>query len=417
VESKLAFCAEYKYPPELTDLLRRIVQAADGKVVRSLILLGSTSRGEFSWHGRDGRFLPLSDIELLVVTHDHFSGRRQRDMLRQWEEIETSTGVDSPSFHLDCSFLNLRKLRTLPTIFRTFETKVTGKVIAGENLLPEIPDVSLDNIDWRDLNEILIWRLWSMWLYMPLQFIDRRGELPPDLDRAFAYVIARNLLDLPSWMLPRAGYLLAGFGPRLSKMAEICDDLPLCKQMKSELLPLMDRCYAIKMGREEPQGALALYRQACRAFRLCWSELAGGQAADDRERPIKRNSRKLFVDWHWRRKGHEVRTILKNLDHLWIGHSLMWMTRPKYGPMLNLLIRVHQAVEQHLDRNEDEAAADLEAAYNHLRGFALRDSVIPGWSALLFADKVANLRRVFLHFMYDYFPSVAAKKDYLENLL
>jgi len=417
MNDRLTFCRDYNYPPALTDLLRRIAEVMDPGAVKSAILLGSTARGEFSWTQDNGRFVPRSDIEMLLVTPHRPRPTAISIMKNRLHDIEQTISLDVPSFHIDFDLISEAKLRKLTLIFRTFETRQTGKVIAGESLLETIPAVTTDNLDHRDLNEILIWRLWAMWLHMPMQFVER-GPLSVELDEEYAYVVARNLLDLPSWLLPRSGHLVAGFASRLETLKQIWEQMPNRFRYGVDLPDVLGECLAIKLGNKKAGDAAGFYQAAVRAFRAAWAELAEQSDADDEAVAvaIARRSRKLFPDWHWRRKGHQARLVAKNLNRIWVGHTALWLARPKYGPMLNVLMNVHLAVERYR-QGDDDAAEGLDRAYRRMQKLSLYDATIPGWRSLMFAERLAGLRRVFADFLIDYVPWVASQRGMLERML
>jgi hypothetical protein len=93
--------------------------------------------------------------------------------------------------------------------------------------------VTSNNLDRAGTREILFKRLWHLAAAVPAELI--RGQPLSELaGRTLAVAARREVLDIPTVLLPEAGRLLAGYGPRLAEWSTAAD-LPFREAMDAAM--------------------------------------------------------------------------------------------------------------------------------------------------------------------------------------
>jgi hypothetical protein len=398
----LAFCERAGYPPEIREHLARITRALSLRDGESLVLLGSTPRGEFSHIRQAGRFVPLSDYEFLLVTPDLSARSRDLDGLA---DLERELSGGSPLFHIDVSPIAPAALRRLPPIIRHFETKARGVTLAGPDRLGELPDVRITNLDFRDVNEIPLWRLWSLLLHLPAD--------PAEADAApraifLNYLACRNGLDLTTWMLPWEGELIPSFRERLAFLDAHAARLAWPRCFDGSLLPFLHRCAAGKFENIFDRPWRANHADAARHLLTAASLVRAGTAF-----PVAsgRHGAVSLPDWNFRRKAHEVRALLR--EGVARSDRGRWLLRKKYSAVSTVLASLHRAW---LARHDDggDGAEELAAARAVLDSIATHSAPGPGSD---FVAAWTRERRRLAEFLMFYFPSLGAKRAFVLRTL
>ena len=217
----------------------------------SIMLTGSTSRGELSWRPKNGSFEILSDYEFFIIGH-HPPDEQKRilERIALWESALPEAG---PLFHVDISFVSPDELPNLQPCWRHYEARETGHVLFGLDLRELFPTITLDNLDFYELNQILLWRNWQLVMHLPAQILTNADFDDP----TYSFLLARNALDLTTWALPHEGHMITGFASRVAFIKENIDRLPLIKKLGNVFAQNIERWLDIKLGRDEPRGARA----------------------------------------------------------------------------------------------------------------------------------------------------------------
>ncbi len=190
----------------------------DHNGVISVVLLGSAARGELVCAQIDGRLEVFGDLEFLAITGRRLPQARRLAMAGDVHDMGVSLGCRNPLFHAEVLIRERRRLpKMLPLIF-TNELRVCGRVLAGVDLLSEIPAVTAQTLDRRNTHEILMKRLWALAEAVPGLWLDQR-DLPELPARTLSVAAARNALDVPTVLLPEAGVLLPTYAARVEYWA------------------------------------------------------------------------------------------------------------------------------------------------------------------------------------------------------
>lgn len=200
----------------------------------SILLLGSMSRGEATWQkNAKGKIQLLSDIEFFTVFPDSFSefSSFTADIRNASEEAFGSDHLNL--FHVDNTYVRRSSLPKMERKLLTYDATVFGRCVVGEDVVTLLPQITIDNINWCDIWDILTHRVFSVLYYgFPLKRQDMENE--------YRYSIAKNSLDLMTVILVSKGYLESGFARRLKLLQSL--------DISKEWLDYFDCCLNIKQG-------------------------------------------------------------------------------------------------------------------------------------------------------------------------
>jgi hypothetical protein len=245
----LSFCDKYNYP----EIVRRHLSTV-GEIFRtfefeSALLIGSTSRGELSVYRSDVTEV-WSDYEFFLFAPRRPPRPTIEALRHHIQDVERGLPGTGRTFHIDFSILANADVAQLPNILRIYEARATGITLFGEQRTSSLPIISADTIDRQDLNDILLWRLWSIILYFPSDSLLHADAQSTQTPTDYAYVLCRNALDLLTWALPHEGVLLPSFTDRLTFVQDHQDELRLCRHFDAHFLAYQERCLTVKLQPE-----------------------------------------------------------------------------------------------------------------------------------------------------------------------
>lgn len=228
--------------PLVESRVRQIVDALDTALdCQSIWLLGSTARGEASLlQHRDGSLELFSDIEVMAVVPKRPPHADRQRLTHQIAALEQNFRNPNPLFHIDILIREQRRLRKLPPIIFTYELKQNARLLHGEDVRDEIPDVTLANLDFHNTHEILYKRLWAILLHLPKRFV--LGTASEAEHRVAGYVLCRNALDLTTVLLPHKGVLLPTYRQRVAYVRERYADLQLAQTFGPDFPDFLQAC-------------------------------------------------------------------------------------------------------------------------------------------------------------------------------
>lgn len=414
----LTFVEKYNYPTQIREHFEEILSNIDESKIESVILTGSTSRGELSYHTTNERLVLYSDYEFLIISKGGIDALDVERLAKAYRKLEKRYSTNS-LFHIDFSYIDMSQLRSLPPHLKHYETKENGITICGRDLLHLVPDITLKNLDFKDLNEILIWRLWAMLLYLPNEFV-QYGSANGEEESMYKYVLYRNLLDLTTWILPLKGVLLPSFRERHAYLESDFSELQDNQVIDKRFLNLMNECMTGKFELKFSRSLVDLYAIAIEYFVRAKQHLLDMNHIVDygnvgSSSTIEKNSGKFFHDYHYRRKGYETLFFLNNFRDMGIKRGIRWVLTGKYGLMLEFLCNIHLALASNLAGDKERGSRYLNGACSILQQLSVRSTFkveTKGFSELWLA-----LRRGFAHFLTDYFRSLQVKNDYIDSTI
>jgi hypothetical protein len=414
----LSFVAKYQYPTLVKEHFERILSHIDASKVESVILTGSTSRGELSYQMTRGALSLYSDYEFMIIAKKSVDKNDEVRLSKCFEGLECNLS-NNHLFHIDFSYINTRQLRNIPFHLKHYETKENGITIYGRDLLHLMPNTTLKNLDFKDLNEILIWRLWAILLYLPNEFV-RCGRVNSAKENMYKYVLCRNLLDLTTWILPLKGVLLPSFRQRHTYLKSNFSKLQDGQVINSKFLDLLNEGMIGKFELRFSRSLVDFYVTVIEYFMRAKQHLLDiYHITDDNNTAnsfsLEKNSRNLFHDYHYKRKAYETLFFLKNYRDVGIRRGIRWILTGKYGLMLEFLCNIHLALVLQVSDNRRHGSAHLDAARCILQRLSVLNTL--KIDSKEFSELLFILRRGFANFLMDYFRSLKMKKDYINSVI
>lgn len=209
-----ALCAGFGYPAAVREILDGVVDAARRHLeplgLRSVLLGGSVARGELSWLAEPsapGGVDLLSDVDAAIIT-ERRDPEREGELAREVALLGRAHGR-SPLFHVDAGVHRLYMKRY--TIW-TYEFRMGAVTLHGEDVRRLLPRVTVRSLDRGHTAQLLLVRLWNQLLHTPAAVVERSAS--PYERLISTYVTARNILELPTILLPHHGALLPGYARR-----------------------------------------------------------------------------------------------------------------------------------------------------------------------------------------------------------
>ncbi|MED6334617.1 MAG: glycosyltransferase family 1 protein [Planctomycetota bacterium] len=263
----------WEWPEEVLAVLRELRAVCDHASLRCALLTGSAARGELAIEEAVDGPLLRSDVELYLVTDD--PSRARTAMGPALSALERRHVGRWPRFHVDVSYVRPADLVRLEPWIRHFELECNARVLCGEDLRSELPHVTVDNLDWRELNEVCLWRALSLVLGLPTAWV--RGERELDLEER--HVLARNLLDVTTWASPGGGRMLPSFAARVA--AWTSEGPPRGTQgLRMPCAELLEDCVACRSDSARLPDGERLFGAALAAWEDVWSLVCGERTSE-----------------------------------------------------------------------------------------------------------------------------------------
>jgi len=343
----LDFCDKFRYPPVIPQLIASFCDAcknAFGKSLISIVLTGSGARGELTWRtDREARLVMYSDLEFYVYVQRRPSPAVRKQLARAVDCLQAPLTARCPFFHIDYSIAPVSHRAGKMRKFINFESKATGKIIFGTDMLSRMPAIDSSNLNFRELNEILLHRLWSLLLYLPASFVKDFGDAPN-----FSYIISRNVLDITTWLLPyEHSQLIAGFKNRLDFMRANWERLGFKPFFTENDLEFLDACYTGKMHVSFTGSTRELYNKAVQLFitaaRYMLHKNRCSASKSGFQNDLARHAGALFQAQGAKRQAEDAFMLIRSRACLNPVRALRWIRRNKKGLLVNFCFYMHRA--------------------------------------------------------------------------
>lgn len=416
MHANLEFCERYNYPPEVKKHFKMILDPISSDKILSVLLIGGTSRGELSYRRVDNELIIFSDYEFLMIAKGRVKKSYKRKLQHYYDNLQKQIGARSPLFHIDFDYISLRKLANLKRTFWTYEVKEKGITIWGQDLKDRIPNVTLKNIDLKELNEALIWRLWTIFLYTPPELLTKK-DISSKKEMVFKYVLSKNTLDITTWLLPWEGYLIPSFTRRVAFIKEKYQELG-CNFFFGENFPdFLELCLEGKIKLRFNAGTVEeLYRQSIAYFvnaleYLIYRSLSLRVSSEEIPAIIIEKSDKLFRDNALRRRAYDAILGLKRAPNL-KGKLLSWYLTKKHGVILVILLNLHNATLQFIKGNERKA----KRLINEAKKWLSKISFLPLSNSDDFLNEYLAVRKNLVYYMTQYFPWIKNQQAHVRSI-
>ena len=246
-KKSLAALECFMYPRIVREVISQFINIVEeilAELDPGILLVGSAARGELSWVKIQSRVELFSDLEFLVAVTNR-NTKVEGDFKCRICNIEKDCRLGE-LFHINYTIIPWEKLPKIDNKFFVFESKQCGLNFSRRNVSSELPNVDKSNLNWKELNEVLLHRMDSMLYAIPCDFLKTRKV------STYGVVlnVAKNTLDVTTWLHPYEGKeLTAGFGPRVTDWEHRMSDLKLREYISREDINFLRTCLSI---REKP---------------------------------------------------------------------------------------------------------------------------------------------------------------------
>jgi hypothetical protein len=357
------------YPaPIMANLQGLAKELADRLRPDSLLLLGSAARGELSWRLTNGTLEFFSDLEFLAVSASAPTSVQRRivsDIAASWERRIANP---NPLFHIDIITRKRSRLQTLPPIIFTYELKQNGRVLSGKDVREEVRAVSLDNLDFRNTNEILYKRLWAILLHLPKRFV--LGKMSEGERVVAGYVLCRNALDITTVLLPHEGVLLPTYQQRVEYIAGNFGRLKLLQDFGADFPVFLRSCLQRRKDLDFASADISqLYHQTIGHLSRSLQVLLPDSATLP---GIAQCSHEFFNEWPISRGEwyNLARMTAQQVRRQGPGQAIRWLNLPKKGWLTTGLWFAHKALVAWQLGNQVEAEDAMSESCNALTRLA-----------------------------------------------
>ena len=302
---------KFDYPCVIDDVIDEFILAckqvfAGDKL--GILLVGSAARGELCWSMKKSSPYFYSDIEFIVVV-EKMDGRCQA-FSKKIAELEQKRNLGK-RFKIDYVLNNWAGIARLDKKIFVFDSKNTGIELGEHSVKVLMPDVRKDNLNFHELNDVLLHRMKALLMDVPDDIFDQKHE-----HDVFCLSIAKNTLDITTWLYPyEADHLVSGFNNRLKKWQERRNNLILSSYFGDDEFNFLNNCIAMRRGELNDldvasllSGYVSIY---AKAIAYC-KEMSGIAPPESLSKPSV--SRALFLEFSLRRRLKEASLLLMNFS-------------------------------------------------------------------------------------------------------
>lgn len=411
-EYNLSFCEEYEYPANIKKTFIKILDTIKYNNVLSIILIGSAARGELSYFIDNEKLKIYSDFEFFVITKRKVAMKKILSLNKNIYDIESSL-QSSKLFHIDISFLYYKHLHNLPKKFQFLEAKKVGKVLYG----PDLRHLIKDKVDLRDINESsIIYRLWPIIYYTPKNVFTQM--LSKAEEEEIKYILARSVIDIPTWVLPHSNKYIFGIKERINFFKDNYNNL-LCKDFLPKwFLNFLEECWIGKSKLKFNISYLELYEKTL----ICYINVIkylfhlykiNNIQKENIDKILIKNSNRIFKEYIPRRKAFELLIIARDIKKFGIFPALSWFFLKKRGIAAAFLLNMNFSLLDYL-KNGSNYNWYLSKAEEYIKKLYFN---ISSTKNLNFINKWLYLRKSYIDFLTINYRGFALKKDYLYKVI
>lgn len=355
MQSSLDRLQSYGYPPELCEVVTQFSEYAIShfsELEPGVLLIGSTARGELSWAKEGERVRLFSDVEFLIAVSD-------KDKIKEHEFYKEINKLESRHkfgdlFHIDYTIIQWRKLYRLDTKFFIFESKKCGIDCGLRSVSAELPTVNRSNLNWKELNEVVLHRLNSVLHMVPQSLFD--NTMTEKEKSEFSLGLAKNTLDITTWLHPyEGGELVAGFSPRLSTWSkEFLEKKKLGKYLSADDVEYMKSCLTLrKSPLENNVDPIAMLDKTILLYSKALSYCKAINSIEDKKDVSKMLiSIKLFDEYRVRQRASQFLSLLSNAEKIGISKVIRNAVGVRRGVAVNICHYMLLALNDYTKSNE-----------------------------------------------------------------
>jgi len=198
----------------------------------TVLLFGGFATGEGTVEVKNGKVIPINDIDLYVITRKKISDSIINSVSSKiskslniggkdfFEHFEDESYTTKKFFHIEIRNLTLKELSGLKPTLRTFELKNSSKIIYGDKkVLNKIFDLSANEILVAEAIRLLINKFGILLLCMDKKKL--MGTFTQEEKRMIVYFCVKSFLDSCSALLIFLGHYKSSYRGRLRELKKI----------------------------------------------------------------------------------------------------------------------------------------------------------------------------------------------------
>lgn len=411
----LEFCQKYNYPKEIQKHFQRILDVLIEINPISIILIGSAARGELDYEYTSNNELRIySDYEFVIIAKRN--KEKEKAIEKKIIEIEKEISRNSSLFHIDFSFISLIKFFLLPKTLWTYELKTNSITLYGKNLQKRISEINIDNLDLKELNQHLIWRLWLLLLYLPKDWI--MGEdLSAIEEEKYKHLLCRSGLDLSIIILPWEGVLLTSLEKRVNYILDNYSSLRCSRFLGGNFPEFLKSCWNYRKIKDldSSLSLFKLYEDNINYYLRFLDYLLEvnniQHNKSDFFQKTSQKSFKLFKDFEAKSKFYDFMIMLKFLNIKRIRY-FKWFFKQKEGEILNSFFFIHLSFLNFLNNNYEKKEYYFKKSIRSLNKVNFNPVNIDDNKN--FPEKWLYLRKELAEFMMVYYKWINSQRKHVE---
>jgi len=346
----ISLADRYSYPEVIDDVISDFVDLCHHRLKSKrlgILLVGSASRGEISWVKQGDSYKFYSDIEFVVVV-ESVDKATQQLFAAEVSKLDDKRDLGE-RFKIDFVLNTWTGITAVEKKIFIFDSKNTGIELGNADVRPLLPTVTINNINFHELNDVLLHRMKAL-----------LAEIPVDLKSSndghddFCLSIAKNALDITTWLYPYEGEtLLSGFGNRLDAWEEKKSSLTLSDYFTDEDYAFLRKCLEIRKTGDAGLSArqllvdyLTIYQKA-----VNYCKSMNGLSEVDQLSAAKTSS-KLFWEYNYRRRLMEAYLMIRNYQLFGVVCLIRNIVMPRKGRQVQFCFSMIEAFSLYLGDEE-----------------------------------------------------------------
>ena len=329
-----------------------------------VLLIGSTARGELSWVKKRESVQLFSDIEFLVAVTKKC--RKKEQIFQQMiSKLEAEYDLGD-LFHIDYTIITWNTLPRLDKKFFIFECQQCGIDLGRYSIRSELPMVNRSNLNWRELNEVLLHRLNSILHIIPLSIFDNKMTEREQI--ILALNLAKNSLDITTWLHPyEADKLVPGFTSRLAEWdKDFLEKSKLGEYLTLEDVEYLENCLALRRVPNQKADVKVMLSQTISLYSKAISYCK--VMNDINEETSISNflpSMKLFDEYRFRQRISQLISMLDNLRIIGLAKTIRNSIAVRRGVAVNVCHYMLLSINDYIN-GRDSSWSNLHHASSEL---------------------------------------------------
>lgn len=361
----ISLAERFSYPPVIDEVISDFVSIAEnvfGTLNLGVLLVGSVSRGELSWSKENDNICFYSDIEFIIVV-DKKTALSMMNFAELVDLLDKKRELGH-RFKIDFDVNTWDTIQKVDKKIFIFDSKNTGIDLGKKAVLPVLPIVTRENINFQELNDVLLHRMKSLLLDVPnVLFSDEK------LVTDFALSIAKNTLDITTWLFPyEAEHLVSGFENRVEQWGNNRDHLVLFDFFDAADYEFLKECLEI---RSAPLIVSDIRLTLGKCIRIYEKAIAYCKKMNhiSKQYPLsdKKVSSKLFLEFVYRRRLKEGYLLIKSWRLFTIRNLVTNFFMPRKGRQIEFCYLMMQALSFYLNKQGEDYSDQLNEAKKQLK--------------------------------------------------